>query len=220
MANLSFIEELKLQRWDDHRFYHQSRINQSLHLVSALSFLYAYSQLLVNPAIAGLVGWLVSMVTRQSGHFFFEPRDYDHVNNVTDEYKEEVKVGYNIERKIVFLTIWAFSPLLLVIRPDLFGLVEPHASFSGFIHNVGLMWLAIGAGGLLFRTIHLFFLKGVQSGLAWLIKILTDPFHDVMLYWRSPLYLLKGELLDPMHHVRHQTGGAAVMTMTEEEFER
>jgi hypothetical protein len=37
-----FLQELRTQRWDDHRFYHQSRINQSLHFVSALSFLVAY----------------------------------------------------------------------------------------------------------------------------------------------------------------------------------
>jgi hypothetical protein len=27
-------------------------------------------------------------------------------------------------------------------------------------------------------------------------KILTDPFHDIKLYWRSPLHLLRGELID------------------------
>lgn len=34
-----FLAELKKQRWDDHRYYHHSRINQTLHLGSALSFL-------------------------------------------------------------------------------------------------------------------------------------------------------------------------------------
>ena len=33
-----FFEELKEQRWDDHRFYHHSRVNQTLHLISAMSF--------------------------------------------------------------------------------------------------------------------------------------------------------------------------------------
>jgi hypothetical protein len=42
--------------------------------------------------------------------------------------------------------------------------------------------------GLLFRTVHLFFIKNVTEGLAWATKILTDPFHDFMLYWRAPLY--------------------------------
>ena len=67
----SFMEALKLQRWDDHRYYHHSRINQSLHLVSAISFLCAYSLVLTNPAVAALIGWLGAMTTRQVGHFFF-----------------------------------------------------------------------------------------------------------------------------------------------------
>ena len=32
-----FMETLREQRWDDHRFYHHSRINQSLHFISAIS---------------------------------------------------------------------------------------------------------------------------------------------------------------------------------------
>src|SRR5262245_29217970 len=35
----TFLKELATQRWDDHRYYHHSRINQSLHLLSAMSFL-------------------------------------------------------------------------------------------------------------------------------------------------------------------------------------
>ena len=37
----NYLEQLKIQRWDDHRYYHHSRINQSLHFVSAASFLFA-----------------------------------------------------------------------------------------------------------------------------------------------------------------------------------
>ena len=35
-------------------------------------FLVAYVFLFIQPAVAALIGWLVGMVTRQSGHFFFE----------------------------------------------------------------------------------------------------------------------------------------------------
>jgi hypothetical protein len=67
------------------------------------------------------------------------------------------------------------------------------------MHNTALLWLTIGIGGLIFRTVQLFFIKDVKTGLVWMTKIITDPFHDIMLYWRSPLYLLRGELIDPMH---------------------
>src|SRR6478672_11361264 len=112
-----FLEALRVQRWDDHRYYHHSRINQSLHLVSAMSFLFAYIMMFKDPAIAALVGWLAAMTSRQIGHFFFEPRDYDVVNDASHEYKEEIKVGYNLQRKVVLMTIWALSPLALYFDP-------------------------------------------------------------------------------------------------------
>ena len=66
-----FMKKVEMLRWDDHRYYHQCRINQTLHLISAISFLVAYGLLFVDPAAAAMVGWLVGMVTRQSGHILF-----------------------------------------------------------------------------------------------------------------------------------------------------
>src|SRR3984885_3297873 len=193
----NFLETLRTQRWDDHRYYHHSRINQSLHFVSALSFLFAYVVIFKDPAISALAGWLVAMTTRQTGHFFFEPKDYDHVNHATHEYKEEIKVGYNLQRKVVLLTIWALSPLPLYFSPSFFGLFAPAVTPSDFIHHIGIIWLVLGVGGVLFRTIQLFFVKDVQTGLVWATKILTDPFHDIKLYHKAPLALMRGELIDP-----------------------
>ena len=204
-----FLHALKVQRWDDHRYYHQSRINQTLHFISAISFLVAYVMLFINPAISGLIGWLVSMTTRQSGHFFFEPQGYDHVNQATNEHKEAIKVGYNLQRKVVLISIWVMTPFALLLDPSLFGLFEPAADKMGMIEQVGLIWLALGVAGLLFRTVHLFFIRDVQTGLVWMTKILTDPFHDLMLYRSAPLHLLRGELIDPMHHaMQHKEIGA------------
>jgi hypothetical protein len=86
-----FMQTLKIQRWDDHRYYHHSLVNQSLHLLSATSFVLTYFLLFWDPAIAAMIGWIVSMTSRQIGHFFFEPKGYDAVNDATHEYKEEVK---------------------------------------------------------------------------------------------------------------------------------
>ena len=198
----NFFKALQVQRWDDHRFYHHSRINQTLHLISALTFIAAYALLLVDPAAAALLAWGVSMTSRQAGHFFFEPRGYDHVNLATHEHKEDIKVGYNLRRKIVLMAAWALAPVVLWLTPSVGGLIEPAAGMAGYAHDVGIAWLALGVGGLLFRSLHLFFLVDVQTGLVWATKIITDPFHDAMLYWRAPLHLLRGELIDPMHRVK------------------
>src|SRR5262245_11838008 len=160
-----FLEALRVQRWDDHRFYHHSRINQSLHLVSAISFLIAYVMMFKDPAIAALVGWLVAMTTRQAGHFFFEPKDYDVLNQASHEHKEEIKVGYNLQRKVVLMTIWVLAPLPLYFDPTYFGLFTPHTDTLELARHVAEIWLAIGVGGVLFRMVHLFLIKDVQTGL-------------------------------------------------------
>jgi hypothetical protein len=198
---MTFLDELAEQRWDDHRYYHQSRINQSLHLVSAIGFLCAYVLLFSRPAAASLVGWLIAMPSRQIGHFFFEPKSYDTVNEATHEYKEQVKVGYNLRRKVVLMAIWIFSPVLLLWDPTLLGTLQPREGWLGIVDNIALIWLTLGIGAVAFRTIQLFFLKSPQGGLVWSAKILTDPFHDLSLYYKSPIHLLRGELFDPI--VRH-----------------
>nr|WP_276598275.1 hypothetical protein [Roseateles koreensis] len=199
------MKTLAVQRWDDHRYYHHSRINQSLHLLSAICFLVSYGLLFIDPAKAALLAWCVSMTSRQAGHFFFEPRGYDEVNQATDEHKEAIKIGYNIQRKIVLLSVWVALPALLWLQPSLFGLIEPAANFNGFLHDVGIAWLSLGVTGLLFRVAQLWVQQSFMTGFAWALKIITDPFHDIYLYHKAPLYLLRGELIDPMQHVNHQS---------------
>jgi hypothetical protein len=192
----SFREALNQQRWDDHRFYHHSLINQSLHFFSASTFVCCYVLLFIDPAIASLLAWTLAMASRQSGHFFFEPRGYDNVNQVTHDHKEEVKVGYNLFRKWVLMSIWALSPLLLWWSPTLFGLFKPSTNWFQLLRHVGYIWLFIGVGGLLFRVVQLFIIRDVQTGLVWGAKILTDPFSDIKLYHNAPLRLLRGERYD------------------------
>jgi hypothetical protein len=195
---MNFFEELKQQRWDDHRYYHHNRVNQSLHLMSALCFLTSYVLIFTDPVAAIMVGWLLAMVLRQIGHFFFEPKTYDEVNNASHEYKESVKVGYNLRRKVVLLSVWISIPIALHFTPSYFGFMEPYTDTNGYLYNTAILWLIVGGGALVFRTVHLFFIMGVQSGLVWFTKILTDPFHDVKIYFKAPYYLFKGEMYDEM----------------------
>ena len=197
---MTFLEELHEQRWDDHRFYHQSRVNQSLHLFSASCFLASYVLIPFNPLAACFLGWVIAMWSRQIGHFFFEPKGFDHVNNASFEHKEEVKVGYNLRRKVVLLIVWLSVPLTLWIDPRFFGLFS--ADGRSFFDRLGILWLALSIGGLLFRTVWLCATRGFQTGLVWFTKILTDPFHDVKMYHMAPVWLMRGQWLDPMDHVQ------------------
>jgi len=112
-----------------------------------------------------------------------------------------VKVGYNLRRKVILLGVWALSPVVLVFEPTLFGIFSAHTDLHVFLDHMSKIWIVLGAGGLLFRTVHLFFLRGVRTGLVWFTKILTDPFHDIMIYYKAPFYLMRGQLIDPMSSV-------------------
>jgi hypothetical protein len=94
------------------------------------------------------------------------------------------------------------SPLVLLLDPSVFGWLTPHHDAWSLAHNVSMLWLVVGVGGVLFRMVQLFVLADVQTGLAWGTKILTDPVHDITLYWRAPLQVLRGELYAPAHTTR------------------
>ena len=192
----SFRDQLAAQRWDDHRYYHHSLINQSLHFVSACTFLTAYGLLFIDPAVASLLAWGVAMTSRQSGHFFFEPKGYDHRNGATHEHKEEIKLGYNLFRKWVLMSIWLAVPVLLIATPTLWGLLPAPDRWIVTLRRVGTGWLFLGVGAIVFRSIQLFIQHDVETGLVWATKIVTDPFNDFKLYRGAPARLLRGERSD------------------------
>jgi hypothetical protein len=108
-----------------------------------------------------------------------------------------VKVGYNLQRKVVLMGVWALVPAVLLLEPTLFGLLAPHSDWLGYARNLGMIWLVLGVAGVIFRMVQLFFMKDLQAALVWATKIITDPFHDIKLYHKSPIYLMRGELIDP-----------------------
>jgi hypothetical protein len=147
--------------------------------------------------IGAFTGWIVAMITRQIGHFFFEPKEYDVHNQASHEEKEALKVGYNLHRKVILLSLWAATPVLLWLVPTFFGVFEAHRDVHGYLDHLSKAWIVLGVGAVLFRTVHLFFLQDVKTGVVWMTKIITDPFHDIKLYHRAPLQALRGEMYDP-----------------------
>lgn len=195
---MKFFEELKQQQWDDLRYYHQNRINQSLHLFSAISFIITYVLMFVDFTAAVFFGWFVAMVPRQIGHFVFEPHSYDEIHDVTDDYKESIKVGYNMKRKVVLISIWLGSSALAYFDPTLLGTVKAYTNTSEFFDHLAIVWAAIAIGALLFRTIQIMYQQSLQSGLVWFYKIITEPFYNLPVYYKAPFLALKGDLIDPM----------------------
>ena len=142
------------------------------------------------------------MWSRQIGHFFFEPKGFDHINKVTFDHKENVKVGFNLQRKVILFVAWISVPVVLFFNPSFGGLFSQSGGYS-FFDRLGILWWVMGLAGLLLRTFWLCASRSVQTGLVWFTKILTDPFHDVKIYHTAPIWLLRGQWLDPMDDARH-----------------
>ena len=142
------------------------------------------------------------MWSRQIGHFFFEPKGFDHINKVTFDHKENVKVGFNLQRKVILFVAWISVPAVLFFNSSFGGLFSQSGGCS-FFDRLGILWWVMGLAGLLLRTFSLCASRSVQTGLVWFTKILTDPFHDVKIYHTAPIWLLRGQWLDPMDDARH-----------------
>jgi hypothetical protein len=133
---------------------------------------------------------------------FFEPRAYDQINGASFAHKEAIKVGFNLRRKLTLFLAWLAVPLVLSASPTWLGLFTAWTDTPSYLRTLGVLWLALAFVGLVARTLWLCTTRSVQTGVVWFTKIVTDPFHDVMIYYKAPLHLLKGEWLDPMHDVQ------------------
>ena len=188
---MNFFAELRQQQWDDLRYYHQNRINQSLHLFSAISFLISHVLLFVDFTSAIFFGWIIAMLPRQIGHFVFEPHDFDKIHKVTDSHKESIKVGYNMNRKVILLSIWVGSSLFAYFDPTLLGFIKPYANFAGFLDNLAIVWAIVAFSALLVRTLQIIRKQNLQSGMVLLYKIVTEPVYNLRTYYKAPFLVLK-----------------------------
>jgi hypothetical protein len=132
------------------------------------------------------------------------------VNHASFEYKEEIKVGYNLRRKMILLAIWALCPLIVLASPTVLGRFEHYVGMQGFVHHVSVLWLVLGGAALAFRVLQLCYQRDAQTGIVWAVKIITDPFHDIKIYHRAPLAVLRGELIAPRHGQDHEAEARAV----------
>lgn len=157
----------------------------------------AYIYLFIDPVVSAYVAWLIAMTTRQCGHFFFEPKDYDTYNQATQEYKEEIKIGYNLNRKRVLMACFMAIPILAYFDLEFMNYLVPHQDTETFLNRVGIGWLWLGVAAVVFRMIQLTIKQSFKTAYVWCIKILTDPFHDFLIYRKAPFYLMRGQLIDP-----------------------
>ena len=138
-----------------------------MHLLSATCFVIGYALVFIDPVKAVMIGWMLAMVLRQTGHFYFEPKTYDVVNNANHEYKGKCKVGYNLKRKIVLMSLMGGSTGATDVESHFFGLLPAGFRCNRFHRFPGHCLVCIGIGAILFRTVPCFsYERPIRSGMG------------------------------------------------------
>jgi glutamate-1-semialdehyde 2,1-aminomutase len=171
----SFYAEVMRRKQDDHHASHSSTVNQLLHIVSSSVFIGCYALAVWDLTTAMWAG-LAALFLRQVGHAVLEPPCHD---------KEATLLGFNTRHKSLILGVYLAIPLVHLALADRWSA----AALDGVVAVVAWQWflwtLAVVGG----RVAYLVWTHGLRLALVWFVKLVTDPFTDVIAY--SPRFLVR-----------------------------
>jgi glutamate-1-semialdehyde 2,1-aminomutase len=166
----AFVSEVIQRKHDDHEASHHNPVNQLFHLISSSVFIYCYGAL----AIAGDVTqamWLglPALFLRQLGHAVFEPPCHD---------REASLLGFSTRSKTAIVLTFLGIPLVHASV----AVVSGWPAWVAFAAAIGWQWLAFTLAVVLGRVVYLVWKHGLWSSSVWFVKLVTDPFSDVVAY--------------------------------------
>jgi len=168
-----FTSEVLQRKEQDHHASHSNQLNQILHLVSSSVFIYCYAAALVDLTRAMWLG-LAALLVRQLGHAVFEPPCHD---------KEALLLGFTTRNKTLIVGGYLLVPLAHLAGAGSFG----WASFLGELPAIAWSWFLFTLFVVLGRVLFLIRSHGLWNSAIWFVKLVTDPFSDIVAY--SPIRL-------------------------------
>jgi len=108
------------------------------------------------------------------GSLLLRAKGYDTVNQVTHEHKEAIKVGYNLRRKVILH--WCGYCAVRAVAQSSCSASSSRKPARGLHAHVGEIWLVVGIGALLLRTIQLFFVRTFRP--AWCGSPRSSPIRS------------------------------------------
>jgi glutamate-1-semialdehyde 2,1-aminomutase len=167
-AVTGFYREVMRRKHDDHVASHSNFVNQVGHLLSSSAFIGCYFLVFRDYVSAMCIG-LAALFIRQIGHAIFEPPCHD---------KEELLLGFTTRSKTLVVAGYLLIPIAHVFGADSLSAERLWA----MIPEIALQWLAL-TGAVVFGHVGmLVFTHGLRNALIWLVKLVTDPFTDLVAY--------------------------------------
>jgi glutamate-1-semialdehyde 2,1-aminomutase len=173
----SFYQEISRRKGDDHLASHSNLINQFFHLLSSSTFIYCYLIAFTDLTRAMLLG-LAALFVRQFGHAILEPPNHD---------KEALLLGFNTRNKTLIVAGYMLIPIIQLARAGDFSL----ASITSTASTISLQWFLWTLAVVLGRVILLMWKYDFRTSMIWFVKLVTDPFTDILAYYDSVTRLLR-----------------------------
>jgi glutamate-1-semialdehyde 2,1-aminomutase len=169
----SFYAEVIQRKKDDHHASHSNVVNQVFHLLSSSVFIYCYVLVFADFTKAMWFG-LAALFVRQIGHAVLEPPCHD---------KENLLLGFNTRHKTLIVAVYLFIPVMHVLGAGSLT-VDVLTSMAAQVAQQWFLWTLVVVLG---RVAYLVWEHNFQISMIWFVKLITDPFTDIMAY--SPRFL-------------------------------
>ena len=171
---VSFYVEIMQRKKDDHHASHSNLINQFFHLLSSSTFILCYFLIFSNFDLAMFLG-LGALFVRQTGHAILEPPCHD---------KEKALLGFNTRNKTIIVGGYILIPIAQVVQLARTGSLT-FESLNSIWPTVAQQWFLLTLAAVLGRVIYLIWAHDFRSSMIWFIKLITDPFTDIIAYYNS-----------------------------------
>jgi glutamate-1-semialdehyde 2,1-aminomutase len=170
----SFYVEIMQRKKDDHHASHSNLINQFFHLLSSSTFIFCYVFIFFNFTLAMFLG-LGALFVRQFGHAILEPPCHD---------KEKALLGFNTRNKSIIVGGYFLIPLVQIVQIARAGSMT-FESIPSIAPTVAQQWFLLTLAAVFGRVMYLMWAHDFRSSMIWFIKLITDPFTDIVAYYNS-----------------------------------
>jgi glutamate-1-semialdehyde 2,1-aminomutase len=167
----TFYSEVMQRKHDDHLASHSNLVNQVFHLLSSSVFIYCYVVSFWDLTQAMFLG-LAALFVRQFGHAILEPPCHD---------REKTLLGYNTRNKTLIVLGYLLIPIIQLVRTGSVSLT----ALASISSTVALQWFLFTLAVVFGRVILLVWEYDFRTSMLWFIKLITDPFTDILAYYAS-----------------------------------
>jgi glutamate-1-semialdehyde 2,1-aminomutase len=172
----SFYTEISQRKEDDHLASHSNLINQFIHLLSSSTFIYCYLLAFTDLTRAMFLG-LAALFFRQFGHAVLEPPSRD---------KEALLLGFNTRNKTLIVAGYMLIAIVQLARTGYFS-----ATIASTAPMIALQWFLWTLAVVFGRVALLMWKYDFRTSMIWFVKLVTDPFTDILAYYDSFTRLLR-----------------------------